>query len=526
MKKRFKSVTLVQLAITSLAIFISLAVGVSIKKRAADQVALFVKRMVLSGDIRQAVLTLVEFSSEKFDEIVYLDAAGKRVFSTIDDKLSQKKSLIFSLWRISRKISLTDDSQKVFGRVVFFYSPIDFVPLFVVLYILFFLITVIFMRTHSFNEALKLNVKIKEENLENVSLLARQVAHDIRSPLTALEMALSDVSQLPADRRELVKMATQRIHDIANNLLKKDESLSHDVSGSGADESQLGSASPQLIYSVIDQIISEKRLQFRAKMQISIESDISPDAYGLFSKVNSSELSRVLSNLINNSVEAIEKAGRVSVGLKKLDENCMCIFVEDDGCGIPQESLHKIGVKGFSRGKEVGDSGSGLGVFHAKQTIEAWGGELKIESQVGKGSLFSLILPTVSPPEWFVGELTVKNTCRVVVLDDDVSIHQTWEERLKGEGFNNSQNVIHLFSEYDFLKWLREKKDDDLLLCDYEIIGGTKNGVELIKENQIAKQSVLVTSRFSDQQVIEDCERYSIKCLPKELAGLAPVKVV
>ena len=68
---------------------------------------------------------------------------------------------------------------------------------------------------------------------------------------------------------------------------------------------------------VIESVLSEKRTQYRNKMNINIISDLGPNSYGLFSKINKAELKRVLSNLINNSVEAFETGGEVKINLSK-----------------------------------------------------------------------------------------------------------------------------------------------------------------------------------------------------------------
>lgn len=93
--------------------------------------------------------------------------------------------------------------------------------------------------------------------------LARQLAHDIRSPLAALEIVSKNVAQLPEGKRIIIRSALGRIRDIANSLLSKQRPQ--------AVEAASEASSPQLLSSLIDPIVSEMRLQFRSQSRIEIE---------------------------------------------------------------------------------------------------------------------------------------------------------------------------------------------------------------------------------------------------------------
>lgn len=134
-----------------------------------------------------------------------------------------------------------------------------------------------------------------------LGLMATQVAHDIRSPLSALEMIIQDISQIPEEKRIITRNAIGRIRDIANNLLRQRKKNQHN---------QI-TISACLLTSVIDSLISEKRMQFRSELNTTIEFTPSVESYGLFAKINLHEFKRVLSNLINNAVEATNYQGHV-----------------------------------------------------------------------------------------------------------------------------------------------------------------------------------------------------------------------
>ena len=113
----------------------------------------------------------------------------------------------------------------------------------------------------------------------------------------------------------------------------------------------------------------------------------------MISHVNSSILLRVLSNLINNSVESIIETGVITVGTRTY-ESVNIISVIDNGSGMSEEMLKVLGNKGFSSGKE---KGNGLGFYHAKKSIEEAGGSLEVRSRVGVGTMVEIKLPRANP---------------------------------------------------------------------------------------------------------------------------------
>ena len=349
-------------------------------------------------------------------------------------------------------------------------------------------------------------LKINDERSQAIADLAKQVSHDIRSPLTALKMSIEDTSNFSQEQREMIKYSFQRINDIANNLLNYEKKKFEDTS-----------LKTEHLPPIIDSIVSEKRLNFLDKINISIVAELE-SSYGLFSLINSTELKRVLSNLINNSYEAIEKEGEIVVQVKQLDTEYIVINIIDNGKGIPDFILQKLGEKKISYGKDNSESGHGLGLYHAIKTIETLGGIFSINSQINKGTTVSIKLKKAISPPWFIEELIILEGKKVLILDDDQSIHSVWSERF-------SVNV-ELFSTIEaFNERIINLKDNNFLaLIDYELTGQISNGLEVIKQLKIEKNSVLVTSYFDERIVLESCIKYNISLIPKTLIPLVPIK--
>ncbi|MGI9204720.1 MAG: ATP-binding protein [Woeseiaceae bacterium] len=109
-----------------------------------------------------------------------------------------------------------------------------------------------------------------------------------------------------------------------------------------------------------------------------------------------SQINQIFLNLITNAADAIEETG--DIFLKTwLDGTSVCVSIRDSGSGIPEELLAKIKDPFFTT-KEVG-KGTGLGLSIVDQIITAHQGELKIDTEVGKGTVITIILPIVALEE-------------------------------------------------------------------------------------------------------------------------------
>jgi two-component system NtrC family sensor kinase len=101
-------------------------------------------------------------------------------------------------------------------------------------------------------------------------------------------------------------------------------------------------------------------------------------------------------NLLVNSSHAIEKQGEIAL-VSWSDNNFVYVSVADNGCGIPEEIQSKI-FEPFFTTKEIG-KGTGLGLSISYDIIRKHGGDLTVESIVGKGTTFTVKLPLAEMPE-------------------------------------------------------------------------------------------------------------------------------
>ncbi len=361
----------------------------------------------------------------------------------------------------------------------------------------------------------------KEAKFSALGKQAAQVAHDIRSPLAAMDSITRDTAHLPEEKRVILRSAVGRIRDIANDLIEKNRQLPAAAAAGASSEPP----SAQLLSALIESIVTEKRLQFRSKIGVEIDARLEKDSYGLFARINPGEFKRVLSNILNNAVEALEKTGSVIIRMAPAGGG-ISITVKDNGKGIPEKILARLGRRGETHGKA---GGSGLGLYHARTAAEAWGGALLISSEAGRGTVVELKVPRADIPGWFLPKLELAPGEQVVVLDDDTSIHQVWQGRFDSlRAGEKGVGLLHFSTPAEFRAWVTGNppvSGKALYLLDYELFGYTETGLSLAEELQLGPRSVLVTSRYEEKQLLEHCVRLKMRLMPKGLAGLIPIGI-
>jgi len=218
--------------------------------------------------------------------------------------------------------------------------------------------------------------------------LSKQVAHDIRSPLSTLNVVLSTIdNSLPHEQKELIENAVNRINQIADDLLNNAKSRN-------VNNQNVQTKRHQQLDQIINSIAKEKESQGLVGGRIKLSLDL--DSNQLGANINDGDISRILSNILNNAIESIESGGEVRVSLRYFDKLAV-ISIMDNGIGIPDHILEVLGTREVSFGKQHSKaSGNGLGIFHARKTLESAGGSLAILSKVGVGTNIEIRVPLVA----------------------------------------------------------------------------------------------------------------------------------
>lgn len=354
----------------------------------------------------------------------------------------------------------------------------------------------------------KIHEQVIQEQ-EKFRKIAGQVAHDIRSPLSSLLMVVAACKNIPEMERIILKESATNISDIANNL------LSHYKKHDSETSTAVAEAQPILVSLVLLEVISEKKYQYK-KLPVKFNCSLDHKNSFVFILADPSNFYRMLSNLINNAVEAFEgKAGEVDLKLNLTDKNVE-IIVQDNGKGMSPEIIKKI-ISNITvtSGKE---DGSGIGLSQVRGTLAANYGRMAIESKVGVGTKITLTFLQAKPAGWIATKIDLNEGDIIVVLDDDSSIHGAWKSKFKP--YESKIKLQHFQSGAEALEFIQgvKSKEQLFLLSDFELLQQKLDGLQVIASSKL-QRAMLVTSHYNDREIRKRATKDQVKILPKQLAS-------
>jgi len=213
------------------------------------------------------------------------------------------------------------------------------------------------------------------------------VSHQLKTPLTSLRMAVyllleEKVGPLAPKQMELLVAArddSDRLHSILSNLLD----ISRIVSGRMRMDFRPVTPNEMLFEQVDIFRSAAKDRGITLKMELP---DDLPEVLA-----DQAQIGHVLANLLSNAIKYTSPGGEVTIYAEAEDE-LACFTVSDTGRGIPAQYLDRIFEQFFRVPGQNGEGGEGLGLAIAKEIVEAHGGTIKMESNEGKGSIFTFCL--------------------------------------------------------------------------------------------------------------------------------------
>lgn len=250
---------------------------------------------------------------------------------------------------------------------------------------------------------------IQSEKMASLGELTAGIAHEIQNPLNFVnnfsELSVELIDEMG---KEIEKGDLEEVKAIASDLKDNLKKINHHGKRAGSivkgmlAHSRKSSTEKEItdINALADECLRLSFHGLRAKDK-SFTADFKTDLDPTIPKINvvSQDIGRVILNLINNAFYAVrEKAKSASsdfkpeviVQTRKVD-NSLIVKIQDNGQGIPESIKEKI-LQPFFTTKPAGE-GTGLGLSLSYDIIKAHGGELKIESQEGEGTTFSIVLP-------------------------------------------------------------------------------------------------------------------------------------
>jgi two-component system NtrC family sensor kinase len=232
------------------------------------------------------------------------------------------------------------------------------------------------------------DVKRKQEQLVQsskmaaVGTLTSGIAHELNNPLNNISLTTETLIEGIGEYSEAQKL--RMLHEILTQVERASGTVRNLLDFTRA-EYRLEPISVQgLILTCLKLVNNELLIN-----NVEVETEFAPDLPRV--RGNFHDLQQVFINLFLNSIQAMPDGGKLSVSVVSEDGESIRADVQDTGCGIPKEDLDRI-FEPFFTTKEVG-KGTGLGLSVTYGVVEKLGGQIKVDSEAGKGTKFSVYLP-------------------------------------------------------------------------------------------------------------------------------------
>ena len=321
-----------------------------------------------------------------------------------------------------------------------------------------------YQRTKRKRRESEIALQLEHERVENLEKISRtktdffnNVSHELRTPLTLVMAPIEDALKKSQNQH------VQKDLKLALNNSKRLLNLTNEILDlSKIDEQKLElHLSPTNVLTFLRRIFHSFD-SLAASQNIELIENINFDD-DLRVNVDSDKLEKILTNLISNAIKYSDEGGTVSmtVDVEKLGKSQINIQIADEGKGIPQEELPHIFDRFYQSTNTSHTSGTGIGLSLVKELTSIINGEIKVESEINKGSKFSLRIP-------------------IEIIEGELPTHEVIEERLIKEftpiSFNGHKPKILIV-------------EDDLEMSNYL--------VSLLESNYNC------TPTFNGQQAIE-----------------------
>ncbi|MDH5585647.1 MAG: PAS domain S-box protein [Nitrospirota bacterium] len=358
--------------------------------------------------------------------------------------------------------------------------------------------------------------------LNSLGVLAGGLAHDFNNLLTTIlgNVFVAKLRMVPQDplaqNLEQAEQACLRAKELTQQLLT--------FAKGGA---------PIKTSIAIGDLLRKSAIFALSGSSISCHFDIPNDLWPL--DADASQLRQVIQNITINARQAMSESGHFSIRVENArlpvpatlpsstlhTGNYVKISFEDQGAGITDQELPNIFDPYFTT--KAGASGLGLATAHS--IIQQHLGHISVQSTVGKGTTFTVYLPSSYSSAGVDRRTIPKGRGRILVMDDEQSIRRMVEDALTQFGYEvtaaqDGQEAIDLLSAA-----LRSGKTFDAILLDLTIPGGM-GGKEAIQHLRRLDPQVkaIVTSGYSDDPIMSDFQAYGFQDIlikPYKISDLA-----
>jgi two-component system, NtrC family, sensor kinase len=224
---------------------------------------------------------------------------------------------------------------------------------------------------------------VRSERLAAVGKMAAMITHEVRNPLSSIGLNTELLEDELADNDELgeAKQLCRAIHREVDRLTQITEEY---LAFSRLPKPKIAREAVNTLVRALADFVREDLAAKKVELVVDLSGS---DPHAL---IDAAQVRQCLINLVRNASEAVvvNGGGKVVLRTRKLDQRVV-IAVEDDGVGVPSEVLPRLFDPFFS----TKDNGSGLGLALTQQIVKDHGGDVSVDSVVGKGTTFTVSVP-------------------------------------------------------------------------------------------------------------------------------------
>jgi two-component system, NtrC family, nitrogen regulation sensor histidine kinase NtrY len=216
--------------------------------------------------------------------------------------------------------------------------------------------------------------------------MARQVAHEIKNPLTPMKLNLQYLQMAIDKNSPDVKNISLYVAQI---LLEQIEHLSQ-IASDFSQFAKIGNTQKQIFD--VNQMLENSITLYSTNNQVNIDSDLYPST--LLINADKTQINRLFTNLLQNAVQSVPDYRQIKIQIKsELNDQKVVISIKDNGNGIQASMINKIFTPNFT----TKTSGTGLGLAMCKGIVETLNGRIWFETKEGEWTCFFVEIPTVEP---------------------------------------------------------------------------------------------------------------------------------
>jgi PAS domain S-box-containing protein len=369
--------------------------------------------------------------------------------------------------------------------------------------------------------------RIKTHKLEAIGTLAGGIAHDFNNLLQGVFGYVS-LAKLSAGNGEKSVSALEQAEKALHLSVKLSNQLLTFSKG-GKPVKQTLDLRP-----VIENAAKFALSGARSDYRLAADDDL------WMTDVDGGQISQVIQNMVLNADQAMQDGGMVEIRAKNVNApdrdlpkslqqgRYIQIAIQDHGCGIPEPMLIRIFDPYFT----TKEKGSGLGLATSYSIVKNHKGLIDVQSEIGKGTTFSLYLPAASQermvePVLPKVEKVSPRTARVLLMDDEQVIRIVTGEMLKELGHTVELAAHGAETIEKYRNAMKSGKPFDAVILDLTIrggMGGAETVEELLKIDPEVK--AIVSSGYSDDAVIASYQEKGFKTFLKKPYNLEELRVV